>query len=357
VETEDEYYGYTFTTRDESAGDHQQRTGLAVSAAALVPSGTYRLVASFAEHDHRFGGEAAADVDSDNAPGRDEAERLVQDAVDAEARRHLVAIYPRDGATMEARPSLSSLAVIRLLDLAPPVEPVLGLGDTTGDTTGDAGGEAGASAAVDEFARRYAASRRLTFTANRAPAWRDPGPWFLASLDVSRARGLVWGSVSGFPPGDAWFAESAARSHGARQRWTVAHFTMPPAQRAGGIALAVRRGRAPWHGSPLPRGLAETPTGNQELDRQYAVGMAGGDQLPGDGPWAERVFTPEFTAWLGDQPYGEQGVDATCFQLQGGLLCAYTRGWLTTQESLDAFRERAARIAATLEHATRLIVM
>jgi hypothetical protein len=30
-----------------------------------VPGGTYRLLASFAEHDHKFGGDATSDVDSD----------------------------------------------------------------------------------------------------------------------------------------------------------------------------------------------------------------------------------------------------------------------------------------------------
>jgi hypothetical protein len=46
----------------------------------------------------------------------------------------------------------------------------------------------------------------------------------------------------------------------------------------------------------------------------------------------------------------------TCFQLQGGLLCAYAAGWPQTADALDAFRERAARIASAVADATRYVV-
>jgi hypothetical protein len=341
VETIDEYYGYKYATSDEAADGYRSRTGAAVSAAALVPSRTYRLVASFAGHDHEFGGDATSDVDGDTPPARDEAQRLAEDAINAEARRRMTAIYPGDGREAEARPSLSSLRVIRLLAPAPPVEPA-------SEPTG---------AAVDDFARRYAASRDLSYHGRGTPTWMEPGPWFLSSLDITRSHGLIRGSVGGGRQGDTWYAEAASRGPGGpRDRWTVAHYVTMQAHRAGGVACAVRRGHGLRHGSPLPRGLTEAKTRDWQFDHRYVVGAAGGDLFPGDRPWAERIFTGDFTAWLRDQPYGRHGADATCFQLHGGQLCIYARGWHATAESLDAFRERAARIAAELEHATRYVI-
>ena len=61
---------------------------------------------------------------------------------------------------MEVRPSLNALQVIRLLAAAPAVEPAAGPD----------------GAGIDDFARRYAASRGLAYPQERQPAWRDPAP-------------------------------------------------------------------------------------------------------------------------------------------------------------------------------------
>ena len=116
----DERYGYTFTTRDETPQEYQARTeAVEASAEGLVPGASYRLVAGYAEHDHKFGGDATAYADSDSPLTRDEAQRIAEEAIDADARQRLVSIYPLDGSEMEARPSLNSLEVIRLLDAVP----------------------------------------------------------------------------------------------------------------------------------------------------------------------------------------------------------------------------------------------
>lgn len=372
VETIDEHYGYTFTARDETPEEYRTRIasagplastglpasmGLVVSAAALVPGGTYRLQASFAEHDHKFGGDATTDVDSDVPLARDEAQRLAEDAIDAEARRRMASIYPEDGAGMEVRPSLSTLRVVRLLDLAPPVEPATG----PGGGEPDGGGLDGT--AVDDFARRYAASRGLAYPDNREPAWRDPGPWFLSTLDITRSHGLMAGAVTDSPSGEVWYAEGAVRSRGgSRERWIVARYLMLQASRAGGIAVAVRRKRGLAHGGPppglteIPRGLPEAAAREGQFSQRYVVGAAGGDPYHSARSWADRLLGADFTAWLLSQPYGDRGAEATCFQLQGGLLCVYAAGWPQTADALDAFRERAARIASTVEHATRYVI-
>jgi hypothetical protein len=353
VQTEDEYYGYAFTARDETPEEYRTRTGpagrpasagLPVSAAALVPGGTYRLLASFAEHDHKFGGDATSDVDSDGPLTRDEARRLAEDAINAEARRRIVSIYPSDGAEMEVRPSLSMLRVTRLLEAAPAVEPA----------TGPDG------AAVDDFARRYAASRGLAVPDDREPAWRDPGPWFLSSLDITRSHGLMVGGVGDGPVGEVWWAESAIHGRGgSREQWIVARYVIAQARRAGGIAVAVRRKHGPVQGGPrngmteVPRGLEEVAAADERFGQRYLVAAAGGDTVDGEPRWAGRLLTADFTGWLLDQPYGDRGAEATCFQLQGGLACVFAPGWPRTADALDAFRERAARVAAAVEQATR----
>jgi hypothetical protein len=345
VETVDEYYGYAYAAADEMPEEYQGRTGLAVSAAALVPSGTYRLLASFAEHDHKFSGDASADVDSDVPLTREEAQRLAQDAAAVEASRRMAAMYPEDGAALEVRPSLSALRVSRLLEQAPPVDPATG-------TDG---------AALDDFARRYAASRRLAYPDQREPAWRDPGPWFLATLNITRAHGLMAGGVGGGPAAEVWYAEGARSRGGSRERWIVARYVIMGASRAGGIAVAVRKPRLARPGPPpgltsVPRGLTEVRAGDGPFRLRYVVGAAGGDPFHGDRSWAGRLLGADFTAWLLDQPYGDHGAEATCFQLQGGLVCVYAAGWPQTADALDAFRERAARIASAVEHATRSVV-
>lgn len=129
VETIDEYYGYKYVTRDEAPEEYRARTGstvAAVAAVALVPSGTYRLLVSYAEHDHKFSGDAASDVDSDVPLTREEAQRLAESAVEADAKRRIGSLDPGDGGEMEVHPSLSCLQVIRLLARAPQVVPSSG---------------------------------------------------------------------------------------------------------------------------------------------------------------------------------------------------------------------------------------
>jgi hypothetical protein len=213
--------------------------------------------------------------------------------------------------------------------------------------------------ALEGLARRYAASRELAFLTEGTPAWRDPGPWFLSSLDITRSFGLMWGGIGGGPDGELWYAEEAVRGPGgSRERWIVARYEIAQARRAGAIACAVRRKHnlavlSLLQDGPLPRGLTEAPTGDEQFDQRYVVGTGGGDLVDGERPWTDRLFTAEFTGWLLGQPYGEHGTDATCFQLQGGLMCVYAAGWPGTAEDLDAFCGRAARIATEVDRATR----
>ena len=204
--------------------------------------------------------------------------------------------------------------------------------------------------ALEGLASRYAAGRGLAYAAEGTPAWRDPGPWFLSSLDVTRSFGMMAGGIGGGPEGEAWYAEDAVRGPGGtRGRWIVARYEIAQARRAGGISCAVRRRHGLHQDGPLPRGLTETPAGDERFDQRYVVGAAGGDLVDGERPWAARLFTAEFTAWLLEQPYGELGADATCFQLQGGLVCVYAPGWPGTADELDAFCGRAGHIAAAVE--------
>ena len=82
--------------------------------------GRYLLTAGFAEHDHKFGGSATAEVSSDQPPTRAEAQRLAEEAIAAEALRYMAKIYPRwDLREGDARPSLNQLEMVRLLEVAP----------------------------------------------------------------------------------------------------------------------------------------------------------------------------------------------------------------------------------------------
>lgn len=106
VDTLDGHLGYRFISRDETAGEYRERTGLA--AGALVPSDTYQLTAGFVEHDERFASTATAQVQSEIAPTRDEAERLAWSAVWAEVQQVL--------GPGEWWPSLNWLDLVRLLE-------------------------------------------------------------------------------------------------------------------------------------------------------------------------------------------------------------------------------------------------
>jgi hypothetical protein len=82
VQTLDDYYGYVFTSRHESADEYLARTGSALPAESAGPARIFRITAGFAEHDVRFGASASLEVQRANPPGRDEAEKLVWPAVE-----------------------------------------------------------------------------------------------------------------------------------------------------------------------------------------------------------------------------------------------------------------------------------
>jgi hypothetical protein len=171
---------------------------------------------------------------------------------------------------------------------APPVDPALPV-DPAAELTRDA---------LEDFARRYATSRELTWVAEEAPAWRDPGPWFLSSLDITRSFGVMRGGIGDGPDGELWYAEEAVRGvGGSRGRWITARYEIAGARRAGGISCAVRRRHAFHEDGPLPRGLTEAPTGDVQFDQRYVLGAAGGDLANGEQPWPERLFTARSGEW------------------------------------------------------------
>ncbi len=83
VQTLDEFYGYVFTSRDETAEEYLARTGSPLGASGTDRPHVFRVIAGFAEHDERFGSSASLDVERPAAPDRDEAERLAWPAVHA----------------------------------------------------------------------------------------------------------------------------------------------------------------------------------------------------------------------------------------------------------------------------------
>jgi hypothetical protein len=107
VSTLDDYLGYTFVSRFETAEECRRRTGTLAGDGVLVPSDTYLLDAGFFDHDIKWGSSAQLEVSSDPPPTREEAEKLIWPAIWAQTERDL---GPGDW-----RPSLSSLRMIRLL--------------------------------------------------------------------------------------------------------------------------------------------------------------------------------------------------------------------------------------------------
>lgn len=97
--------------------------------------------------------------------------------------------------------------------------------------------------------------------------------------------------------------------------------------------------------SVLARGLASFTTGDARFDGTYEVGIVTEDDRAG----AQALFTPDFTAWMCELPFGKLGTESTRFELRSGDLCVYTRGAMRTAETLDAFCRRAARIAAQVQ--------
>jgi hypothetical protein len=107
ISTLDDYDGYVYTSRSETAEEFRARTG---SAAEPVRAGlprTYRLVTGFAEHDERFGSAATVDVQRDAPPEREDAAELLWPAIGAEVTRAL--------GQGDWRPSMNWLDVVELL--------------------------------------------------------------------------------------------------------------------------------------------------------------------------------------------------------------------------------------------------
>jgi hypothetical protein len=107
VQTLDEFLGYVFTSRQETAEEHRQRTG----SSPVPPSGgtrlrTFLIRAGFADHDVRFGSSATVEVRQDSEPSREDAVRLVWPAIEREVSQAL-----GEG---DWRPSLNWLDVIEL---------------------------------------------------------------------------------------------------------------------------------------------------------------------------------------------------------------------------------------------------
>jgi hypothetical protein len=99
--TLDEFLGYVFTVRRESAEEYRQRANPAA----------FRLVAGFAEHDERLGSSVSVELYRETAPTRAEAEQLVWPAIWEETGRAL-----GDG---DWHPSLIWLDLVELLDQQP----------------------------------------------------------------------------------------------------------------------------------------------------------------------------------------------------------------------------------------------
>jgi hypothetical protein len=111
VSTLDDYLGYKFISRFETAEECRRRLETSAGDGMLVPTNTYLLVAGFAEHDYKFGSSARLEVSSEPVPTREEAEKLIWPAIWAETRRAL--------GEEDWRPSLGWLDMIRLLGPAP----------------------------------------------------------------------------------------------------------------------------------------------------------------------------------------------------------------------------------------------
>ena len=107
----DDFLGYVFTSRRETAEEYGQRIAGSPGPAAAGSGRRFRLRAGFAEHDERFGSSAEAEVRRETAPVADEAVRLVWRAVEEETTRAL-----GEG---DWRPSLNWLDVVELLGEPP----------------------------------------------------------------------------------------------------------------------------------------------------------------------------------------------------------------------------------------------
>jgi hypothetical protein len=120
VQTLDQFLGYVFTSRPETAEEYRQRAGSpaepgcpADPGLAAGPGPAFRVTARFAEHDERFAATVSVEVRRREPLDRGAAEALVWRAIWAETKRAL-----GDG---DWRPSLIWLDVVRLADASPAV--------------------------------------------------------------------------------------------------------------------------------------------------------------------------------------------------------------------------------------------
>jgi hypothetical protein len=113
LRTIDQFYGYVFTSRQESVAEYHRRTG---SAAEPVPAAgpvrRFRITSGFAEHNEKIGDSASVEVDRKSPPARDEAEKLIWPAIDEVTTSRL--------GPGEWWPSMNWLDVIELLTEPPP---------------------------------------------------------------------------------------------------------------------------------------------------------------------------------------------------------------------------------------------
>jgi hypothetical protein len=107
IRTLDDFLGYQFVSRRETADEYRERTGAMTVAVGVGPARHFLLRADFAEHDERLGASAEILVERDIAPTREEAVELVLPAVWEKTRSLL-----GDG---DWNPSLSWLEVRELL--------------------------------------------------------------------------------------------------------------------------------------------------------------------------------------------------------------------------------------------------
>ena len=147
VRTIDAYYGYPYTTRDETADEYQARISEGAAgkrarraqrlprarclrcgahSSCRAPTGWWRATPSMTRSS---AGPRRRTWTATARLSREEAQRMAESAIDADARQRMAAIYPlREIGEDDVRPSLNSLEVIRLLCPAPAVQPAAGLG-------------------------------------------------------------------------------------------------------------------------------------------------------------------------------------------------------------------------------------
>jgi len=204
---------------------------------------------------------------------------------------------------------------------------------------------------ADAFAERYAHSRGLSY---EITAGTPRGTWFLGAVWAKRSHSFLRGRLAGGADGLLFYPEKLVGGGrvAVREGWTAACYEIPAARElAQGIACVPRLGPI-WGGrvklvSAIPPGLAVTTTGDTGFDGTYEVGVASDHDRAG----VSALFDADFTAWMRGLPFGKLGEQSTRIELCAGVLCVYTKGMLTTAEELDAFCQRAARIAAEVQRA------